>query len=315
MYDKISIWMDRVIVGDSFPAITDYLDNAKQETDLITNEVRTYGSVEGLKVSLYSGGLYIVGSLAKYFNGGSNVYPLDRHTTATAIEKLSDALHIDIGGGKVTSIEFGTNFLMLHPVSEYVERLGEMPRLLRVAVTPNSIRYEGTGKKKPRRFAIYDKIADAKIKGMEYPVTMENANLLRYEMRLQGRLPYQLGWPEVNASTLYDTTFYRMMVKRYQDNYFSITKQNKVKTDAMAEIKTVSDAFNVFVARLITQNGQTQIAGFLDELKEAGVFTDRKNYSRLKKKILEVATKANFSVSDELIKELDREIQNCGAYV
>ena len=53
----------------------------------------------------------------------------------------------------------------------------------------------------------------------------------------------------------------------------------------------------------------------LDELKEAGVFSDRKNYSRLKRKIQEVATKANITVSDELIRELDDEVKNCGAYI
>lgn len=83
----------------------------------------------------------------------------------------------------------------------------------------------------------------------------------------------------------------------------------------MSDIKNVSDAFNVLVARLINQSDQSQILGFVDELREAGVFADRKYYSRLKKKIQEVATKADISVSDELMRELDNEIKNCGAYV
>ena len=65
----------------------------------------------------------------------------------------------------------------------------------------------------------------------------------------------------------------------------------------MSEIKTVTDAYNVFVARLISQTDQTQIGGFLEELKEAEVFEDRKSYTRLKKKIQEVATKANITVT------------------
>lgn len=83
----------------------------------------------------------------------------------------------------------------------------------------------------------------------------------------------------------------------------------------MSEIKTVRDAFNVFVARLINQSDQTQIGDFLDELKEAGVFDDRKNYTRLKNKIQEVATNANITISDELMRELDDEIKNCGDYL
>ena len=83
----------------------------------------------------------------------------------------------------------------------------------------------------------------------------------------------------------------------------------------MSEIKTVSDAFDVLVARLINQSDQTQIAAFLEELKEAKVFEDRINYTRLRKKIQAVAAKAGVTVSDDLVKELDDEIKNAVAYV
>ena len=314
MYDKVKLWIDRAIVGEQYPTIANYLDSAKQETDLQTGEVKTFGSLEGLKVSIFVGGLSVVGSLPKYLHG-SNVYPLDRHTTAQAVEKMGDALQIPIGQAAVTGLEFGTNFMMMHQVLDYLAKLGNMPRLSRYHFEPSTLYYKGTGKQQPKVFAFYDKMADATAKGMPYPEDMKGANLLKYEMRLNGRLPQQLGVPEVTASTLSQTPFYRMMVKRYQDSYFSISKLYQVKTNVMSEIKTVSDAFNVFVARLISQTDQTQIGGFLDELKEAAVFEDRKNYSRLKKKIQEVATKANITVSDELMRELDDEIRNCGAYV
>lgn len=315
MYDKVRLWIDRVIVGDEYPAIANYLDGAKEETDLKTGEVRIFGNLDGLKVSIYTGGLSVVGSLPKYLFG-SNVYPLDRHTTPQAIKKLSDALHLQATDAKVTGLEFGTIFLMKHPVAEYLSRLGAMPRLDRVLVATRSIRYEGRGKGvRPKVYAFYDKAQDAAAEGMECPPDLQGANLLRYEMRLNGRLPYQLSVPEIKASTLFDMSFYRMMVKRYQDSYFSIVKLNQIKTGVMNEIKTPTDAFNVLVARLISQTDQSQISAFLEELKQAGVFKDRKNYSRLKEKIQDVATKANITVSDELVRELDNEIKNCGAYV
>ena len=83
----------------------------------------------------------------------------------------------------------------------------------------------------------------------------------------------------------------------------------------MSDIKTVSDAFNVLVARLINQSDKTQITEFLEELKKNKTFEDRKSYTRLKKKIQDVATKADISVTDELIKELDNEVKNVGAYI
>lgn len=314
MYDKVKLWIDSAMVGEQYPTIANYLEEANTQINHQTGEVKTFGSLEGLKVSIFVGGLSVVGSLPKYLYG-SNVYPLDRHTTAQAIAKLSDALHLYADEASVTGIEFGTNFLMMHQVPDYLAKLGNMPRLSRYHFEPPTLYYKGTGRQQPKVFAFYDKMADARAKGMEFPEGMKEANLLRYEMRLNGRLSHQLGVPEVQASTLYDNDFYRMMVKRYQDSYFSISKQNQIKTNVMSEIKTVSDAFNVFVARLINQTDQTQIGGFLDELKEAGVFDDRKNYTRLKNKIQDVATKANITISDELIRELDDEIRNCGAYV
>jgi len=314
MVDKLRLWLDRVIVGEQLPTIANYLERARQETDLQTGEVITYGNIEGLKVAIYTGGLSVVGSMPKFLYG-SNVYPLNRHTIKEAIEKISDTLHIATEQASVTELEFGTNFLMKHPVPDYLSKLGTMPRLERVQVTPTSIRYEGRGKQHPKVFTFYDKLADAASKGMDYPEDMKGQNLLRYEIKLSGRLPQQLSVPEVTASTLSEKTFYRQLVKRYQDYYFTISKQNRVKTNAMSEIKTVADAKEVLFARLINQIGQEQISEYLKELKQAGVFEDRKYYTRLKNQIQEIATKANITISDELIKELDDEVRNCGAYV
>lgn len=311
MYDKVKLWATRT--GDT-PDVSKFLDRAKDQIDHETGEVCTFGSLEGLKVSIYTGGISITGSLSKYLHS-NNIYPLDRHSTAQAVEKLSDSLHISFNEAKVTGLEFGTQFVMKHQVSNYLSRLGDMPKLLRYHFDVGSLYYKPKGKRQSKVFAFYDKKADAVAKDMILPLGFEEANLLKYEMRINGRLPQQLGMPEVTASTLSEKTFYHSMVKRYQENYFAISKLNQIKTDAMDEIKTVSDAFDVFVARLITQSNQTQIAGFLEELKDAKVFDDRKCYSRLKKKIQEVATKADITVSDELIKELDDEIKNIGAYI
>lgn len=311
MYDKVKLWATRT--GDT-PDVSKFLDRAKDQIDHETGEVCTFGSLEGLKVSIYTSGISITGSLSKYLHS-NNIYPLDRHSTAQAVEKLSDSLHISFNEAKVTGLEFGTQFVMKHQVSDYLSRLGDMPKLLRYHFDVGSLYYKPKGKQQSKVFAFYDKKADAVSKDMILPLGFEEANLLKYEMRINRRLPQQLGVPEVTASTLSEKTFYHSMVKRYQENYFAISKLKQIKTDVMDEIKTVSDAFDVFVARLITQSNQTQIAGFLEELKDAKVFDDRNSYFRLKKKIQSIASKADITVSDELIKELDDEIKNIGAYI
>lgn len=311
MYDKIKLWAAQT---RATPDVSRFLDKAKEQIDHETGEVCTFGSLNGLKVSIYMGGISIIGSLAKFLYP-NNIYPLDMNSTAQAIEKLSDNLHLPITDAKVTGLEFGRAFVMAHPVESYLSKLGDMPRLLRYHFDVGTLYYKPRGKQQPKVFAFYDKKADAAAKGMVLPVGFEDANLLKYEMRFNGRLPQQMGVPDVKASTLSESGFYRQMIKRYQENYFAISKLNQVKTDVMSEIKTVSDAFDMLVARLINGSDQTQITAFVEELKEAKVFEDRKNYTRLKRKIQEVATKAGVTTSDELIRELDDEIKNVGAYI
>lgn len=105
------------------------------------------------------------------------------------------------------------------------------------------------------------------------------------------------------------------MARRYKSIYFSIHKMKQERTDAIKGIKTVSDAFSVLVGRLIGQSGEPQISAFMDELKEARVFDDRKNYSRLKKKIQDAAEKAGTTIPDALVNELDDEVKNAVAYI
>ena len=311
MYDKVKFWVMRT---RATPDVSKFLDKAKDQIDHETGEICTFGSLEGLKVTIYTGGISIIGSLAKFLYP-NNVYPLNRHSTAQATEKLSDSLHLSVEAATVSGLEFGQAFVMKYPVESYLSKLGNMPKLLRYHFDVGTLYYKPKGKQQPKVFAFYDKKADAMAKGMALPVGFKDANLLKYEMRLNGRLPQQMGVPEVTASTLSESGFYRLIVKRYQDSYFSISKQNQIKTDVMSEIKTVSDAFDVLVARLINQSDQTQIAAFLEELKEAKVFEDRINYTRLRKKIQAVAAKAGVTVSDDLVKELDDEIKNAGAYM
>ena len=316
MYDKVKFFVDRSIIGSQYTNITNHLEKAKVETDQTTGETRTKGTMNGLSIGVLGGGVFVEGSLPKY-HYGSNIYPLDREGTKECIEMIGDTLGINMSGADVVGIEFGTTFMMQYKVSAYLAKLGEMSRLQRYNFNADTLYYKGSGKVQPRVYTFYDKLADCKAKHLPYPIDFEDKNLLRYEMRLKGRLAYQLGVPEVKASTLYDRQFYRELVRRYQDSYFSISKINELNPNAMKEIKNVSDAFNIFVARLLsqTEQPQRQIDTFINEIKAAGVFEDKKYYTRLKDKLNEIVTKDNITISNELIKELDDAITNCGAYV
>ena len=315
MYDKIKLFVQR---NSGTPDISGYLDEAKEQTDIRTGEVNVFGSLEGLKVCMYVGGYSIIGSLAKYMYQ-SNIYPLDRHTTAQAIEKLSDSLHMDLKEADVTGVEFGTQFLMKKPPQVYINKLGDMPRRKRLLCAESTLYYTGTGSQQRQRqkqvLCFYDKKADAAAKGLIMPQGFERSNLLRYELRLNGRIPHQTGRHTVTASTLSDREFYRQLVTMWEDNYFSISKLNGVKQNVMNEIKSVKDAKAVLFARLLSQSGKDVITDYLEELKQNNVFKDSKYYTRTKNALLEIGNNPKMAVSDEDIKELDNEVKNVGAYI
>ena len=315
MYDKIKLFVQR---NSGTTDISGYLDEAKEQTDIRTGEVNVFGSLEGLKVCMYVGGYSIIGSLAKYMYQ-SNIYPLDRHTTAQAIEKLSDSLHMDLKEADVTGVEFGTQFLMKKPPQVYINKLGDMPRRKRLLCAESTLYYTGTGSQQRQRqkqvLCFYDKKADAAAKGLIMPQGFERSNLLRYELRLNGRIPHQTGRHTVTASTLSDREFYRQLVTMWEDNYFSISKLNGVKQNVMNEIKSVKDAKDVLFARLLSQSGKDVITDYLEELKQNNVFKDSKYYTRTKNALLEIGNNPKMAVSDEDIKELDNEVKNVGAYI
>lgn len=314
MYDKIVIWKD-CRVGTEYPHLVALLDDAKEQTDLETGEQKTYGSIKGMRVGVYPSAIRIEGSLPKFLYEGSNILPLNRHTTEEAIQKLSDALQINLEDARVSSLEFGANFLMKYKPSEYLKRMGELPRRQRYHFNKDTLYYRHKGKMQPDTFCLYDKVADAKAKGMPIPQGFEDSNFLRVELRLSGSIAKQMGMADVVASTLYDRQFFSKLRKRYIDTYFSISKLNKLNANFMAEIKTPKDAVDGFLGLMLAKAGQgmQEIDSYLEELKAHQVFSDRVNYKRTRDALYKAASKAKLSAKDELVAELDDAFINLKA--
>ena len=304
MYDKIVIWKSKR--GDEYPHLVTLLEDAKEQTDLETGEIKTYGSLQGMRVGIYPTAIRIEGSLPKFLYEGGNVIPLNRHTTEEAVKKLSEALQINLDDAMVSALEFGANFLIRHKPAEYLKRMGELPRRQRYTFNVDTLYYRHRGKEQPDTFCMYDKISDAKAKGMPIPAGFEDANILRVELRLNGSLAKQMGVPEVKASTLYDRQFYAKIRNRFINTYFSITKINKLNANFMAEIKTPKDAVDGFLGLMLAKaGGMQEIDNYLEELKANQVFSERINYKRTKDALLKAASKAKLSSKDELVAELD----------
>ena len=312
-YDKVTLWISRDFAKHDISKMADKLNIGKVSEDIKTGIVTMSGTMKGMSLYIKPNGISIMGSLPKFLYD-DNIHPLTRKTTGEAIAALSECLGFDIGNALVTGVEFGMNFPVSSPVSDYLLRLGELERMQRYKFSSSTLYYKPKGRKQPKVLCFYDKVADAKAKGMSIPVGFEDANILKYELRLKGRLSYQLGVDNITASTLSDRAFYKMLIALYQSYYRAIYKQKQIISD-MSSIKTPNDALKYLLGRFINEGEQGGIEEYINELKGNETFVDRKYYSIVSKKLKEAADMAGGGLEDELIKELDNDIDNLGAYL
>lgn len=290
------------------PSVASYLDSGSERTDIDTGEVSIYGSVSNIMVSQTFGGYYIQGSLPKYLYG-NNVCQLTRKDIGTAIENLSDTLHLPVQDADVTGIEVGANICLSKIPSAYIGLLGDMPRMKRVMLG-DSLYYRGSGKVFPKQYYFYDKKQEVKEKGGVMPVGLETANMLRYEMRLTKRLPKQLGIQELKASTLQDRAVYRELVNRWLDGYLSINKITDMKGSGYVKGMSVKQVREIFVAQQLAKGGALAIDNLITGLKAESFFTDRREYNKLKKSLYDIVGKGKSSVDNALINELTDNVKS-----
>ena len=299
MIDNIKLSLPRC---RDMPDISGYLDNGNENCSMKTGEVSVYGNVENIKVTQYFGGYSIQGSLPKFLYG-NNVCQLTRKEVGLAIEKLSDRLHLPLDDADITKIEVGANICLAKQHTAYTRLLGDMPRMQRVSMA-DSLYYQGSGRVYPRQYYFYDKVAEVKKHGGTMPQGLEAANMMRYEMRLNGRLPFQLSIPEFKGSTLQDRVVYQELINRWLNGYLSINKDEHLNKGM-----SVKEAQEVFIAKQIAKGGSSIIDEFIAKLKQNECFDNRLYYNRVKSNLQKLASKTKLSVDNGDIEELTAKVK------
>ena len=304
MIDKIKLSLPRC---RDMPDISGYLDNGNESSNVKTGEVSVFGNVENIKVMQYFGGYSIQGSLPKFLYG-NNVCQLTRKEVGQAIEKLSDRLHLPLNDARVTSIEVGANICLTKQHTAYTRLLGDMPRMQRVSMA-DSLYYQGSGEVHPRQYYFYDKVAEVRKSGGTMPQGLEAANMMRYEMRLNGRLPFQLSIPEFKGSTLQDREVYQELINRWLNGYLSINKLVNMEDEHLKKGMSVKEAQEVFIAQQIAKGGSSMIDEFIAKLKQNECFDNRLYYNRVKSNLQKLASKTKLSVDNGDIEELTAKVK------
>jgi len=276
-----------------------YLSDIKENTDLKSGEIITFGKLRNLRLKIKGDTLTINGSLPKYLYG-DNVQELTRKDTQEAIESLSDELHLSIDKAKIYRIDIASNFIMKEPLEKYYLSLDTLPRYEKkpyrdgVLFSTNKITLE-----------FYNKAKELKKKRQPIPEIFQNRNVIRYEIHLQKRLPSIFN-QVVTGNDLYNENFYITAVDLWKEKYFSI-KKNRVNTFNPEAIKMMDkkQIFNQLALLGIKQIGQDELLKMLE--LERGKFS-KMQFKRIKDKITSLSNLPELTKKNNFIQELDSKI-------
>lgn len=308
MYDTIHLWLpaDRasgIDINRGSDHLTGLTEHQKEDGRVYISG----GLGNTYKVNISEQGVSLKGSLAKYFLP-DNLHTLTRSDSARAIEKMADELCLPIDRAKVTRIDFAQNLLMRYEPEAYYPYLGECPYYKRLT-QPKAVYWSNGNRTK----LVYNKVAEAKKKGVGLPDVWSGQNVLRYEMRYTSRLSKNLQQPEIIASTLQDEKFYMALVKRWIAEYEAIHKLNEINLN-YDSMNSPKDFIKQMALMQIRQIGQHKAMELVEDMRAKGAFDKPEYYSRLKREIRELCKTPELTTSTDLITELDKKVSAAKRY-
>ncbi len=308
MYDCIdfNLTLEKCPGIDFLAYVPQYLTGGINNGENIHGRYVT-GYLDNLKISTTEGRVKISGgSLCRYYLG-DNFKTLSRSDTARAIEKISDSLHLPFDRARVTRIDVAHNLIMQHPEQAYYPLLGQAPYYNRSEM--NNGLYYTNGK---RQMVFYGKEHEQKVKRQPIPELYRNKNIIRYELRYMNRLTEQFNRPEITASLLSDQVFYREIVRRWHDQYFSISKINS-KVNTLRPTGKATEFVKNLALLTILEYGQPHILTLVKTWQKSGDITKKQAYD-LRHKVMELNKARENASGSDLITELDKKIMQIATY-
>lgn len=310
MIDTLNMWIDTAAMSGGNPFdIAAYLSNV-EEKQSERQGYRCSGTIGNYQATITSRGIFLYGSLAKYYLP-SNVYTLTRRQIGEALQMMSDQLHIDVKAATVTRLDISTVIPTKRPPADYYSELGSKERFKRLQPHPDTLEYLT----KKRVLIFYDKRKEAAAKrAIEPPALADSPNLLRYELRFMSQPHRQLKQADpIQAARLADQELYYLFIQRWRQEFETINKIHR-HTLNMENIKTPNDVNNALLGYLMQQaGGQELIDNIIADLKARKIFTDPKYLSRTRSSLNKTLQAADGQQS-ELMQELGKAIADVAKY-
>ncbi len=299
MYDKVTAWIDRYIIGSERFEELRGLDDGRGW--------QIWGSMH---LSFYENTIKCTGSLNKW-RDGQNIVALTFAEVAEVVSDFCNSLGVQPSEVRVSGLEFGATMHVSQHPARYMELLGEASRKKRLPTLSGrelqTVYYMSEGEKKLSCFVFYDKGVESK----------RCENLLRFEIRYHKQLSQQLyrRSGKIWLSTLCEVEFFDLLREQYIKKYEQVKKMGQTNTTECDKL-TVSEGYDMIMGQLLCRDSDFA-ERIIAQLKRNGQMRHPKNYSELKGRINKTLQRWGAPADDapQLLDELrtliDGEVERC----
>lgn len=296
MLDTVTIVTDG---GAAVRRVVECLPGVSEAVKGVTGAVRLTAKLRGLHVRLWADSvLRVTGSLTKYARG-DNIQNLTLAGVEWVVEDLATALHLDPATARVFRLDVGCTFRMPRSPVMYLDRLVSAPRYRRAEYEDETVLFLAGKARKTgqaqRVLSFYDKARQASV---------EDENLLRYEMQLRRRLKRQIG-QALTLADLCDPDTFGQLVQRWREEYECVHKARRHVLQSTGSTRELEKQLAMVGLECMgAQSARNQLSTWRAE----GTVRNRQ-YHRLKRRVRELATSGAAEEDREVIEELSRAVE------
>jgi flagellin-specific chaperone FliS len=263
MYDTINFRLTKADVRgrcNFIEEVTPYL-NSVRHTYCEDGKEYVTGMLDNLTVHVNDFDVTVgYGSLCKYYFG-NNYCTLTCNDTKLAINKLSDALHLQFDNATVRRLDVGVTFIVDEPINNYINHLGALGRMKRI-LQSNSVYYES----RKEIVHIYDKNREQQSHRNKVPELYQGKNVMRIEHRYTRALQKSLDVSSITGALLYNPQFYNLLLDNWHDRYSNIEKIGTMVMN-FKEFKTARQLTRALASGYINSNDD--LNDMLNQITEA----------------------------------------------
>lgn len=305
MIDTIHLFLPADILPDSYLLTTEpAFTNIDKKTSLTTGEITFYGYFKNFRVKQNARGIYIEGSLTKYYLGDNQktLRPID---VPIAFIELSEDLGLPIDIAKVNRVDIAENIITRQPANQYYDVLGSSRYFRRLELN-SGLGYESVN----RYISFYDKKRELKKKNEIETDVFVDRNVLRVEYRFlkHKTLANYLDVPIVQVRDL--VFHYPEIIKAWEEVFSTINKKHQALT-FNNEVYQTKGAFDkqIKIMGVEAIGGFQELKKMINNAKASNLFTKYPNEpTNLLSRYKALMTLPKLTKKSNLTEELEKKI-------